>query len=169
MKNPQDLAKTIYLGDRGCKRIIIDGSRGALSIQVDRISRIRSPSGQWDFYADEDIVDGFIVFDGLERFEFQPQGLVPNDWIQFVDIAAGVSVGVREADGAGCSGQDPLHGEKTLRIGAIEPAPGTSRYVARLSLGAVDEDGHGKELELKVVFARLYLEDPLRPGLRLAD
>jgi len=40
--HPRDFLKTIYLGDRGCKKIIIDGWQGRVLMQVNLISRIRS-------------------------------------------------------------------------------------------------------------------------------
>ena len=36
--------KTIYLGDRACKAITLDGWNRSIKIEIDCISRIRSPS-----------------------------------------------------------------------------------------------------------------------------
>jgi hypothetical protein len=44
--NPAEFLVTIYLGDRGCKGISIDGWNRQVSIQIDEISRIRSKTGE---------------------------------------------------------------------------------------------------------------------------
>jgi len=140
MITTSELVKTLYLGDRACKRVTIDGWHKRLTIEVDKISRIRNPSGQWDFYSDEDIIDGLIVFEGLSSFEFAPQGFVPSDWIEFVRI-------------------DEI----------CEKSPVKPHFRATLSLGAVDEQGNAKELTLTVCATSLHLEDQTRPGVKITE
>lgn len=84
--SPQDFIRTLYLGDRACKGILIDGWNGVAKLQVDRISRVRSDSGNWDFYTDEDVVDGFLVFEGVETLELSNSGHLPNDSINSVEV-----------------------------------------------------------------------------------
>lgn len=84
--NPKEFVNTIYLGDRFCKRIIIDGYNDQIKIQINMISRIRNNSGNWKYYNDENIEDGMIVFNGTESIIFDPQGYLPNDEIQFVSV-----------------------------------------------------------------------------------
>jgi hypothetical protein len=69
---PAEFLKTVYLGDRSCKGINIISCDKRIEIHVDCISRVRASSGLWDFYTDEDIVDGKIVFVGVERFSLTP-------------------------------------------------------------------------------------------------
>jgi hypothetical protein len=76
-----EFLKTIYLGDRACKSITIDGWGNRVLIQVDEISRVRSASGQWDYYNDENIVDGLLVFTRIKSIQFDPTGPIPNDLI----------------------------------------------------------------------------------------
>jgi hypothetical protein len=140
MKTANEMAKTLYLGDRACKRIIIDGWRRLFAIEVNRISRIRNPSGEWGFYSDEDIVDGMIVFEGVSSFEFAPSGFVPSDWIEFVTV-------------------DQLS----------ERSAGASEFKAVLSLGAIDQQGNAKEVSLTVCASSLHLEDPSRPGVKIVE
>ncbi|WP_071765451.1 DUF6258 family protein [Burkholderia ubonensis] len=84
--NPFDFFKTIYLGDRACKAISINTWDSVVRVQVDLISRIRSASGNWDFYADEDVENGFIVFKNVKYFSMAPEGLLPNDLINSVSV-----------------------------------------------------------------------------------
>ena len=76
-----DFLRTIYLGDRACKSITIDGSNKCVVIKVDEISRVRSESGNWEFYNDENIVDGLLVFSDVRSVLFDPAGPIPNDYI----------------------------------------------------------------------------------------
>ncbi|WP_419904792.1 DUF6258 family protein [Kiloniella sp.] len=84
--NPADFVKSIYLGDRGCKKITYDICLDEFTIQVDTISRIRSESGEWNFYVAEDIIDGLIVFKGVHKVLFDPSGYPPNDYINYLKI-----------------------------------------------------------------------------------
>jgi hypothetical protein len=82
-----DFLKTIYLGDRACKSITIDGWNRKVVIEVDEISRIRSASGQWDFYNEENIVDGRLVISGVRAVHFDPAGPIPNDYISGLEAS----------------------------------------------------------------------------------
>lgn len=77
--NLEKFLETIYVGDRFVKSIIIDSQRKEIKIQINLISRIRSDDGMWNFYNDENIKDGLIVFTDVETFSFNPQGIIPND------------------------------------------------------------------------------------------
>jgi len=81
---PEEFMRTIYLGDRACKAIIMDGWRHELRIQIDCISRVRTE--QWDYYTDEDLPDGYLVFEKVESMVFEPAGHIPNDWIALVSV-----------------------------------------------------------------------------------
>lgn len=82
--NPREFINTIYLGDRFCKSILIDGYNERVKIQINMISRIRSASGNWDYYNDENIENGLIVFTGVKSILLEPQGFLPNDEIELV-------------------------------------------------------------------------------------
>ncbi|MBK1812653.1 hypothetical protein JHL18_18700 [Clostridium sp. YIM B02505] len=77
--NLEEFLKTIYVGDRFIKSIVIDSQKSELKIQINLISRIRSDDGLWNFYNDENIEDGLIVFTDVETFSFNPPGIIPND------------------------------------------------------------------------------------------
>jgi hypothetical protein len=82
--NPREFINTIYLGDRFCKTILLDGYNERIKLQINMISRIRSESGKWEYYNDENIEDGLIVFTGVKSISFEPQGFIPNDEIELV-------------------------------------------------------------------------------------
>ena len=84
--NAKEFLYTIYLGDRGLKSILLDGWNHRVVLQIDLISRVRSASGQWDYYADEDIVDGLIVFTDVESVFFDPPGFISGDYIDLVGV-----------------------------------------------------------------------------------
>ena len=68
-----EFLKTIYLGDRACKSVTIGGWGNRIVIQVDEISRVRDPSGQWNYYNDENIANGLLVFSEVRFLLFEPQ------------------------------------------------------------------------------------------------
>lgn len=84
--NPEQFLKSVYLGDRACKAILIDSWRKRVSIQIDSISRLRPGAKTWDFYTDADIADGWLVFREVRGIYCEPQGLLPNDFIEIVSV-----------------------------------------------------------------------------------
>ena len=83
--NPIDFLKTIYLGDRGCTKIVIDNDHSIIKFQIDLISRIRSQSGYWEYYQDENLEEGCIVISSIESFTMNSKGLLPNDCIKSLE------------------------------------------------------------------------------------
>jgi hypothetical protein len=78
---PDELLRSIYLGDRACKAVLIESWKKSVAIQVDCISFLRPGRVIWDFYTDKDVVDGWLVFDNVSRFHMEPSGPIPNDRI----------------------------------------------------------------------------------------
>lgn len=87
--SPNELVRTLYLGDRSVKRVCIDSWSNSVRIQIDEISRIRSPDGIWNFYSDENIKDAEIVLTDVESVRLEPSGPLPNDSIESVSVEPG--------------------------------------------------------------------------------
>jgi hypothetical protein len=83
---PSAFVKTIYLGDRACKSITIEGWTNRVVIQVDEMSRVRDESGNWNFYNEENIIDGRLVFSDVRSVLFDPSGPIPNDYISRLEV-----------------------------------------------------------------------------------
>lgn len=142
MKSPPEFSKTLYLGDRACKCVMIDGWNQRVSIEVDTISRIRDVSGHWNYYTAEDIKDGRIVFEPVYHCSFEPQGLLPSEWIDIVSV-------------------EPLS--------HANPSGTRQSYLFMLSLGAIDEAGNPRELTMKIIAEAMHLEDPEKPGVKITS
>jgi hypothetical protein len=76
-----EFVKSVYLGDRACKRIELDGWEKEVRVYIDVISRVRSAVKEWDYYTEEDIVDGAIVFSGVLSFDLGGSGPLCNDYV----------------------------------------------------------------------------------------
>jgi len=83
---PKELLSTVYLGDRACKKFLIDGWNRRFAIQVDCISRIEKGTSEWNYYTDEDVKDGWLVFSGMKSLSIMPDGFVPNDFIEIISV-----------------------------------------------------------------------------------
>ena len=82
-----DFLKTVYVGDRFVKEIILDSDKKEVKIKINSISRIRAAKNhEWGFCNDEDIEDGYLVFTEVSYFSMQPLGLIPNDEIYHWEV-----------------------------------------------------------------------------------
>ncbi|MGE6786311.1 DUF6258 family protein [Ensifer adhaerens] len=81
---PDEFLKTIYLGDRACKGLVLDGWNEEVKIHIDAISRVRGDA--WNFHTAEDVDDGFLVFEGVDHISFDPPGRMPNDEIGNIEF-----------------------------------------------------------------------------------
>lgn len=136
---PAEFLQTVYVGDRACKAVRIESWRKEVVLEVDELSRIRSPSGQWEFYTTEDIPDGRIVFTGVEAIHFQPAGPLPNDFIN--EISA-----------------EPADND-----------PERKRWRFEVSISSVAADGRSTEIIVRLTGNGVHLEDPRRPGVQILE
>jgi len=140
---PAEFLKTVYLGDRACKSILIDGWNERVELKVDSISRVRSESGNWEFYTDEDIDEGRIVFSSVKSITFSPCGLIPNDLINSYEV-------------------NPFKAENA----AEEEYP---LYVFRFSIVSVDSQRIPCEVVVEIIAKAIHLEDPKHPGIAITS
>lgn len=139
--SPETFLKTIYLGDRLCKSLQMDGFNSRVILTIDTISRIRSVSGDWEYYTKEDIDDGLLVFDCVSFVSLTPAGFMPNDWIEII--------GVEPIDRT----NEPHDGDFKIKI----------------SLGSMTDAGVEKELQLVLIAKDVYLVDPKRKEVLIRD
>jgi len=71
----------IYLGDRAIKKIEFYLWTKQIRIQVNLISRIAYGTTEWNFYDNEDLEDGYLVFSDVSFFNITPNGSIPDDYI----------------------------------------------------------------------------------------
>jgi len=83
MEELNDFLGSIYLGDRYCERMEIDGKK--IVIQINLISRIRKGCKEWDYYSDEDIEHGCLVFEDIVEYH-QNSELPFNDEIYKIQV-----------------------------------------------------------------------------------
>ena len=134
---PPEFLRTVYLGDRVCKAVRIESWKDEVVLEVNVLSRIRSASGNWEFYSAEDIVDGRIVFTGVDAIHFEPSGPIPNDYIN------DISVKLASSD------------------------PENKRWIFEVSIGAVGADSIGKEVVVRIRGTDVHLEDPQRADFKI--
>lgn len=75
------MIERIYLGDRAVKGFEIESQSEVIRIQIDCISRLRIDTDMWDFYDEEDIENGYMVFYKAYYFEVVPSSIIPGDYI----------------------------------------------------------------------------------------
>ena len=140
---PKDFLRTIYLGDRACTSLLIDGLNDRVVLRVDAISRIRSTSGDWEFYTEEDIPDGLIVFEGVDSIRFDPPGLIPNDLINSLEV-------------------------ELVKLGG-EELNTVDLYLFKASVTSAGPEGYRGQVLVEIVAKGVHLEDPLRPGIEITE
>lgn len=83
MDNIKKFLSSIYLGDRFCENVIMKD--GKISFQINCISRLKEGTKEWNYYSEEDIEHGYLVFDGVVDFSSSSE-LPLNDEIYEIEI-----------------------------------------------------------------------------------
>ncbi|RJT20238.1 DUF6258 family protein [Buttiauxella izardii] len=71
----------IYLGDRAVKGIEIDSWELIVRIRINSISRLPEGGAEWNFYNEEDLENGYMVFSNVSDFQINPPGSIPDDYV----------------------------------------------------------------------------------------
>lgn len=83
MDKIKKLFGSIYLGDRFCEDIVIKNDK--ILIQINCISRLEEGTETWNYYSEEDVEHGYLVFD--EVIDFSSSSELPiNDEIYDIEI-----------------------------------------------------------------------------------
>ena len=144
--NPRQFVSTIYLGDRAFKSILIDGWNSRVYVHVDAVSRTRSQSGKWEFYIDEDILEGRIVFTDVDSIAMEPAGYVPNDCIE--------SLTVESVSQYPDSNESEGFLFKLQVFSSQKSEPANASYV---------------KVTISIRAKGIHLEDPARPGVEIKE
>jgi len=139
---PDELIKTIYLGDRGCKGISIDFWEKIIKLKIDCISRIRSSTGNWEYYNKECIDDGYIVFSDIENYKIDPIGVFACDFI--------FDFFIKNTEYESC-------GKKVYT------------FIFEVGYPAGDIVGCADTMTIEIKARELWLEDPQKPGVKIID
>ena len=77
MKRIKEFLKSIYLGDRFCEKLEIKDDK--ISFQINCISRVKKGTREWNYYSDEDIEHGCLVFDEVIEFISNSELVISED------------------------------------------------------------------------------------------
>lgn len=136
---PDRFLRTVYVGDRACKALRIESWNNEVVIEVTCISRVRSTSGDWEYYSEWDIPNGRIVFTGVESISFQPAGPLPNDFINYI-VAK------------------PASNSRARSLWTFEA-----------SISSVADDATTTEVIVVILAEDVHLEDPNRAGVKIRE
>lgn len=102
MDHIEKILSSIYLGDRFCEKIIIKDEK--ILFQINCISRLKEGAEEWNYYAEEDIEHGYLVFDGVIDFSSSSE-LPLNDEIYAIEVAEKIN-GIYTFAVSGCNVSD---------------------------------------------------------------
>lgn len=77
----QRFLETLYFGDRGIDKFVVDIVNEKIEIHTDNISRVLSPNDTWDDIYKNGIDKAILVIDEVKKFEWDKSGWTPNDYI----------------------------------------------------------------------------------------
>ncbi|MBR4082848.1 MAG: hypothetical protein IKK33_01035 [Lachnospiraceae bacterium] len=83
MEQMNQFLRSLYLGDRWCECMEVGEDR--IVFQVNLISRVQKGIMEWNYYSDEDILHGCLVFEEVSEFK-RSSDLEFNDEIYEVKV-----------------------------------------------------------------------------------
>ena len=83
MDSIKKILESLYLGDRFCEKV--EFGENKISFQMNRISKLKEGTKEWNYYTDEDIEHGYLVFDNV--IEYGVNNKLPfNDEIYHIEM-----------------------------------------------------------------------------------
>lgn len=110
-QNMEQIARSIYLGDRGIEGVAIDCLTREVRVVVDSISVFTGDRWQPEVYSEYEHAK--LLFKGVSSIEFDPPGYLPNDYIS----------------GLQCHPNDDLIWRFVITCDSVEPS-GTAREIS---------------------------------------
>lgn len=83
MESVRKFLDSIYLGDRFCENVEVKDH--TILFQINRISRVKEGTKEWNYYTEEDIEHGYLVFDNVVDFSVSSE-LPFNDEIYEIEV-----------------------------------------------------------------------------------
>ncbi len=79
----KNILRTLYLGDRFCEKVLVNKNK--ISFQINCISKLKEGTKEWNYYTEEDIEHGYLVFDEVVEFGTNSE-LSFNDEIYNIEV-----------------------------------------------------------------------------------
>lgn len=77
MEQISNFLNSLYLGDRYCEKVEITDKK--IIFQINCISRVKPGTTTWNYYTDEDIEHGCLVFDEIKECNSKSELIINED------------------------------------------------------------------------------------------
>lgn len=77
MERISNFLNSLYFGDRFCEKVEISDKK--IVFQINCISKLKSGSTTWNYYSNEDIEHGCLVFDEIKEYHSTSELIINED------------------------------------------------------------------------------------------